>query len=545
MLSHGLVAADKRTVAVTGRNMEVRAIQFTTLHRRHPIFISAFSALALALIPLACDAPPQPPALVNWETPHVHPIDLTPNTALLLAVNTPDNRLELFAATDDGLSPLGAIPVSLDPVTVRARSNTEAWVVNHISDSISVVDLESRQVVATLHVGDEPCDVVFAGSPMRAFVTLSQENRVRVYNPDDLSAEPTTLDIEGEDPRALAVAPDGSRIYAAIFESGNATTLVPHYDVSNPDGPYGGQNPPPNAGADFAPAIAPSAINPPPVGQIVRKIDGHWIDINGADWSAKVFWDLHDHDVAIIDANTLDITYAAGLMNIDMNLAVHPSGSVTVIGSEAINEIRFEPNLRGTFARMVMATFDPLVPDSAVIRDLNPHLDYTKASIPNNQRKRSISDPRSIVWNAAGSRAYIAGMGSDNVIVIDEFGDRIAELSVPAGPTGLALDESRNRLLVLSKFDASVTIIDTSNNAVNETLSFFDPTLKPSSAAVRICTTRPNHLRSARCPAPPAMSMPAWIRSRGTSATRPARRRNSTSPAASAPFSFPARIGIP
>ena len=31
---------------------------------------------------------------VNWESPHVNPLALTPDGATLLAVNTPDNRLE-------------------------------------------------------------------------------------------------------------------------------------------------------------------------------------------------------------------------------------------------------------------------------------------------------------------------------------------------------------------------------------------------------------------------------------------------------------------
>ena len=34
---------------------------------------------------------------------------------------------------------LGSVPVGLDTVSVRARTNNEAWVVNHSSDSISIV----------------------------------------------------------------------------------------------------------------------------------------------------------------------------------------------------------------------------------------------------------------------------------------------------------------------------------------------------------------------------------------------------------------------
>lgn len=443
--------------------MDVRALSLRVI---------LFSSTVCFMV--GCDS--APPDFVNWETPHVHPIEMTPDGRLLLAVNTADNRLELFSITEAGPSAMGSVAVGLDPVSVRARSNTEAWVVNHVSDSVSVVNLETREVVATLNVGDEPCDVAFAGEARRAFVTLSQENRVRVYDPGDLTAAPITLAISGEDPRALAVSPDGSRVYAAIFESGNATTLVRYQDVSSKDGPYGGQNPPPNFGSDFFPALKPDAADAPKVGQIVRKVDGRWIDDNGADWSAKVTWDLFDHDVAIIDANTLDMEYASGLMTMDMNLAVHPEGGVTVIGSEALNDVRFEPNLRGDFSRVVMAEFDPDATESMLVHDLNPHIDYTADTANDSLRHQSISDPRDIVWSADGNRAYISGMGTDNVIVIDRNGNRIGEIDVPEGPTGLALDESRNRLYVMGRFDGSISTIDTQSNTLTSTVAFFDPT---------------------------------------------------------------------
>ena len=54
------------------------------------------------------------PSFVNWETPHVHPLDMTPDGTRLLAVNTPDNRLEVFDLTGGSLSP------RVDPCRTRA-----------------------------------------------------------------------------------------------------------------------------------------------------------------------------------------------------------------------------------------------------------------------------------------------------------------------------------------------------------------------------------------------------------------------------------------
>ena len=61
-------------------------------------------------------------AFVNFESPHVHPLDRTPDGTRLLAVNTPDNQLEVFDITGGTPVALIAIPVGLDPVSVRARN---------------------------------------------------------------------------------------------------------------------------------------------------------------------------------------------------------------------------------------------------------------------------------------------------------------------------------------------------------------------------------------------------------------------------------------
>ena len=116
--------------------------------------------------------------------------------------------------------------------------------------------------------------------------------------------------IAGEDPRALAVAADGRSVAVAIFESGNGSTIlaggfdagniVPSLPnaVSDPRGPYGGQNPPPNAGNAFEPPINPQST-PPKVGLIVRQdASQRWMDDNDRDWTAMVSWMIHDDRAA-------------------------------------------------------------------------------------------------------------------------------------------------------------------------------------------------------------------------------------------------------
>ncbi|MGB0715229.1 MAG: hypothetical protein ACPGXK_05085 [Phycisphaerae bacterium] len=441
-------------------------------------------------------------SFVNWENPHVSPLAMTPDGTRILAVNTPDNRLDVIDISTGLPVYLYSVPVGLDPVSVRARSNNEAWVVNHISDSVSIVDLASRNVIATLPTDDEPCDVVFAGAPSRAFVSCSQANTILVFDPNALNVPSQRIAIQGEDPRALAVSADGSEVYCAVFESGNGTTILgggflmggafPPNAVNEASGPYGGVNPPPNDGNSFSPPQNGANPAPPAVGMIVRKnAAGQWMDDNNGDWTDLVSganadlsgrptgWDLYDHDVAMINANTLTVDYARQLMNMCMSLSVNPgTGEVTLVGTDAINEVRFEPVVNGRFLRVNLARFMPNTPGNAVISDLNPHLDYTTSTIPEGQRTASLGDPRGIVWNNAGTLGYVTGMGSDNVIVIDGAGQRAvgtSEIAVGEGPTGIVLDESRSRLYVLNKFESSISVIDTGTRAEIMHLNLHDP----------------------------------------------------------------------
>ncbi|MFL5349540.1 MAG: beta-propeller fold lactonase family protein [Hyalangium sp.] len=447
-------------------------------------------------------------SFVNWESPHVHPLDMTPDGERLLAVNTAASQLMVFELTGNGHEPrlVASIPVGLEPVSVRARPNSmEAWVVNQLSDTVSIVNLDTLNVVATVPTDDEPADVVFAGAQQRAFISCSQSNTVLVVDPDHRLAPPQRVPVLGERPRALAVSPDHLKVYAAIFESGNGSTvlgggstfsgLFPPNVVSNPTGPYGGINPPPNKGNSFEPRINPLLTAPPGTSLIVKKNElNRWMDDNAHDWTDWVSgpnasashhlvgWDLPDRDLAIIDTATLAVTYATGLMNINMALAVRPGGGITVVGTDATNEVRFEPNLNGRFLRVVMAEVSLNDPSQKARWDLNPHLTYTTPTVPPAERKKSIGDPRAIVWDHSGQYAYVAGMGSNNVVVMKANGEREAQLDVGEGPTGLVLDEDRGQLYVLNRFAASISVVELDAHPEKHRyeekhrVAYFDPT---------------------------------------------------------------------
>src|SRR5437867_943575 len=110
----------------------------------------------------------------TFESGQVRPLAMSPDGTHLFAVNTPDDRLEIFDVTGASIVHVGSVAVGLEPLAVAARTNGEVWVVNHLSDSVSIVDVTNAaeaRVVRTLLVGDEPRDIVFAGpGANRAFV---------------------------------------------------------------------------------------------------------------------------------------------------------------------------------------------------------------------------------------------------------------------------------------------------------------------------------------------------------------------------------------
>ena len=471
------------------------------------IIISAFRSSYL-ITELTNHQPVPLNQFVNFESGHVHPVDLTPNGKKLLAVNTANNTLEVFNIVGDSLFHTKSIPVGMDPVSVRVLDNAQAWVANIISDNVSIVDLNQEVVIRTLQTENEPADIVFAGSPLRAFVSCAERESIQIFDLANLDATPQEVLLIGEQPKAMAVSPDGNTVYTAFFESGNQTTVIngsasvtagltspqggttaiPN-DVANPAGPYGGVLPVPNNGTGFNPAMNPSLPTDISTQSLVVRKDAQnrWMDDNGGDWTNIVSggagvrqagWDLKDRDVAILNANNLTLSYQNHLGNILMAMGVNPAtGKVSVVGTDATNEIRFEPNLNGVFLRVNISQFNPGNASNNIL-DLNPHLNYSTSSVPVSERQKSIGDPRGIAWKSDGSKAYITGMGSNNVITIDPNGNRLnpQPILVGEGPTGIAIDENKSKVYVLNRFDASVSVIDMNTDQEILRKAFFDPT---------------------------------------------------------------------
>lgn len=448
-------------------------------------------------------------AYTNFESSHVHPVALTPSGARLLAVNTPDGLLEVFAVGPQGdLVPEAAIPVGLEPVSVAVRSETEAWVVNNLSDSISVVDLTTASTVETLFPGDEPSDVAFANG--KAFVAVSQEDRIRVYT--DLVSPPDTIDLDGRDVRALAVSEDGASVYAVVMRSGNRTAAL-GVEATFPGGPSLGLDPdrlnamglidigcdgptppypPLPAGVTRNPALTDPPDGVPKVGLIVGwdAPSSSWRDEAGTDWTHCLPFRPADHDLFVVDAATHAVTTVDGLGTSLFEVSVQPgTGKVWVPHTDARNLVRFEHPLgvQGHVVDNRVAIVDPGNANAVSLIDLNAHIDRASDPTANlAERQASISQPGMMAWNADGSVGYLTAIGSHKLFRVDGtcgtpaciFGPSRAApnaVEVGEGPTGVALAETLDRLYVLNRISHSLTIVQASTLTVLEEIPLHDP----------------------------------------------------------------------
>lgn len=385
----------------------------------------------------------------HFEARQRHPLALAGHFAL--ALNSPGGSLAIFDVSPvaSGGAPVlhREIPVGVEPVTVRARTATEAWVVNEVSDSISVVDLTRGLVSATISVPDEPADVVFVGD--FAVVSCARSNLLRVIDVQT-HREVRQIPLLGLYPASLALSTDGRRLYVAFLLSGNQTTILAAQRAPAQPGPTNPQLP---AAPDTA-QIVP--VNHP-----------------------KIWFRVYDHDVAVIDTSTWAVEqYLPGAGTLLHQVAVNPvTGDLFVANTDARNLVRFEPNLRGNAVRHRLTRYRADTADRAIF-DLNPGREA--ATLPDPEGRRvALSEPSAVVF-ASGATAWIAAFGTDRLAriqtetgeiqtIVDLRPENVSARSM-RGPRGLAYDEATNSLYVLNKISDTFMVVNAATGAITAEL---------------------------------------------------------------------------
>ncbi|MEM7385268.1 MAG: hypothetical protein AAF514_10015 [Verrucomicrobiota bacterium] len=169
-------------------------------------------------------------------SPHASPI--TCHGDRVFVVNTPSDTVDVIDV--DSRKIVARVDVGIDPVSIAVRPDgREVWVSNHVSDSVSVIDSAPEsptylQVLDTIQDFDrekkatrfdEPVGIAFAGNE-KAYVALSSENRIAIVDVAERKVS-GHLAITAQDPRAIIVWQD--RLFVIPFESNNKTQLSGGY----------------------------------------------------------------------------------------------------------------------------------------------------------------------------------------------------------------------------------------------------------------------------------------------------------------------------
>jgi len=167
-----------------------------------------------------------------FMSPHASPIVVS--GGLVYVANTPADTVDVIDTNSREI--VARVNVGINPVGIAVRPDgKEVWVANHISDSVSVIDIDTTsptylQVLSTIQDFDpdtkatrfdEPVGIAFASND-KAYVSLSSENKIAVI---DVAKREVVkhLNISAQDPRAIQVR--GDRLYVLPFESNNQTQL--------------------------------------------------------------------------------------------------------------------------------------------------------------------------------------------------------------------------------------------------------------------------------------------------------------------------------
>ena len=407
----------------------------------------------------------------TFASPHSDPIILIDD--LVYVVNTPDDTLDVVDT--QSLEVVFRIPVGVDPVALGLTPDgTELWVSNHVSDTISVINLDPEssyyhQIVATIQDVDietiqtnfdEPVGIAFANDE-KAYVALGPSNQIAVINVANREVT-NYLQVNAQDPRALLV--DGEYLYVIAFESGNTTQLSGCYpwDIDGETCTY-------------------DAIQETHTTNNVLSLN-YDVDIVRND-------KVPDRDLFIFNTTTdLLVDSVEGTGTLLYGLAIDSNRNVYIAQAEARNDANGKAGTQGhgllemeNRAFLNQITF---VSCETLPCDTPAHFDLEPLPPEHPEEGMGLATPFAIKIGSDDTTIVATAAGSDMVFTVDvETGEILGRVEVESVPRGLALVENEDgvptQAWVFNAVSNSVSLLDLadlSEPTVTNTVQLVDPT---------------------------------------------------------------------
>jgi PQQ-dependent catabolism-associated beta-propeller protein len=296
-----------------------------------------------------------------------------------------------------------------------------AYVSNEDGETVSVIDTQKDEVVATIPVGKRPRGLKLNHDGSVLFVAVSGVPKCPPSVPDeecaklkrDLSADGiATIDTRtlkvtgllksGSDPEQFDLSRDGKRIFISNEDSAKASVV----DVGS--------------GA----IVATIPLGHEPEGVRVSP-DGKWVIITSET----------DSTISIVDAASLKVLKTTPVGMRPRDVAFTPDSKAVYVPGEG----------DASLSRVEIPAGEP------VTRIL---------------QMREEARPMGVVFDAAHGRIYVSTGRGGTVAVVQQQSGKLMEIPVGARPWGIALSGDGRRLYTANGSSNDVTVVDTSSLSV-------------------------------------------------------------------------------
>lgn len=297
--------------------------------------------------------------------------------------------------------------------TAMAR---DAYVADYGSGSVSVVDLGTNAVVATVAVGEKPRDVAITPDGRFAYVTNEAGSTVSVIDAASNAVVGTIPLSVGAEPRGIAISPNGQTAWVADFGDGTVSVIdTATNSVSGAAIPVGEEP----DGVAIAPDgslafVAQRKGNVAIIGTATRAVVGTVVDAGAP---AQVAIGPHGGRGFVTDSGTNSVT------------AFNPTnGSVAgapIPGGSQPSGIAIGPGGSVAYA----AGFG-----DGTLTPIDTSTDLAGAQIA------GFNGPEGVAVNPSGSRGYVANSGGGSVTPFETATNALlAAIPVGGAPSGIAI----------------------------------------------------------------------------------------------------------